>query len=294
MSWDDIDENEDSGNDEMDSLLEEMEEKPSYNDLDESLQAILDNQQTVMESAKIRLAQGRLYEMLLQHDIFDSEIDEDPRAVKKVQSEVRAFVTERLEIMLGMRSMEPKQVAIQSVSVEMPFNEIEIQALKAIASKLSKGESESVTENLRINAEVTTEMGVSQPVRSKPQQQVRQAPVRQAVRPAAKTPLPAAPKRALDRKAPKEKGPSGEELHKMTAAELEAYAQRMKPKKVGVPSGTQPLPMPDQNMMDNLAASAADRNSQGGMGSATAPNAALNSWIATNLRGANNGVVTIK
>jgi hypothetical protein len=292
MSWDDIDEEtEDTGNEaEMDELLEEMQDEPSYNDLDESLQAILDNQQVVMESAKIRLAQGRLYEMLLKHDIFDSEIDEDPRAVKKVQSEVRAFVTERLEIMLGMRSAEPKQATIQSVTVELPFNEVEVQALKAIASKLSKGESDSGVENIRVEAEVKTEMGALPPKRA-PQQKA--ALVKPTPRPPVRAALPSAPKKPLDRKQPKEKPVSGKELHKMTEAELAAYAQRMKVKKVGTPSGVQPIPMPDQMMMDNLAANAAERNSSGSMGSQN-PKDALNSWIASNLRGAHSGVVTIK
>lgn len=95
-----------------------------------------DDIQSLMTDANLRLEQGRLYQMVLQGDIF-ADTNADPRAIKNVQREIRKFVKNRMEIMLGISQEQAQQVVVSS-----PFNDVEVQVLKMLASKMSKGESE--------------------------------------------------------------------------------------------------------------------------------------------------------
>lgn len=90
----------------------------------------------LMQNARIRLEQGRLYEMLIQHDLF-GDIDANPTAVSMVQKEIKDFIMERLEILLGIRA--EKEVEVHKV--EAQFNDVEVEALKQVAAKLTKGAS---------------------------------------------------------------------------------------------------------------------------------------------------------
>ena len=58
--------------------------------------------QNVLSDARLRLEQGRLYEMVMNSDLFEGS-DCDPKAIKNVEKEIRNFAKERMEIMLGMR-----------------------------------------------------------------------------------------------------------------------------------------------------------------------------------------------
>jgi hypothetical protein len=123
-------------------FAQEQEETETY-DLDESegIEELLDVEEvSVVDNARIRLEQGRLYEMLIKHNLFDG-VDAMPQAVIKVQSEIKEFIIERLEILLGMKS--EKQKEIHQIIKESQFNEMEVQALKMIASKVTKGASET-------------------------------------------------------------------------------------------------------------------------------------------------------
>jgi hypothetical protein len=95
--------------------------------------------QTVSK-AILRLEQGRLYQMLIEHNFFDGvqALDE---AVQAVQEELKSFIIERLEILLGIRDDVQKE---QSVQVELPFNDMEIMALKQLAFKITGGASAKV------------------------------------------------------------------------------------------------------------------------------------------------------
>lgn len=63
---------------------------------------------SVINNARIRLEQGRLYEMLIKHNLFEG-VDAMPQAIDKVQSEIKQFIVERLEILLGMRAEKRKK-----------------------------------------------------------------------------------------------------------------------------------------------------------------------------------------
>lgn len=91
----------------------------------------------VLSDARIRLEQGRLYEMIMNHELF-KDVDADPRAVKSVQKQIRKFAKEQMEVMLGMR-----QTTYQAPALNNPFNGLEIDVLKKLASAASKGATES-------------------------------------------------------------------------------------------------------------------------------------------------------
>jgi len=99
-----------------------------------------DDISVVMADANLRLEMGRLYQMILENDIF-AQTNADPRAIKNVQREIRRLVREKLEIMLGIRQDQPTQ---QQTIVSSPFNDMEVSALKMLASKITKGATEEV------------------------------------------------------------------------------------------------------------------------------------------------------
>jgi len=97
----------------------------------------------VLSDAKLRLAQGSLYEMLMNNNLFQ-DLDIDPKAVKNVEREVKQFARERMEIMLGMRQEKiAQQYAEFNATLANPFNDLEVQALKALASAATKGATQA-------------------------------------------------------------------------------------------------------------------------------------------------------
>jgi len=97
----------------------------------------------VLNDANLRIEQGRLYQMIMNHDLFQG-MEADERAVDNVQREIRKFARERMEIMLGMRQ---EQVAQSANMVSSPFNDLEVDILKKIASKATNGATETAEAN---------------------------------------------------------------------------------------------------------------------------------------------------
>lgn len=91
---------------------------------------------TVLSDARLRLEQGRLYEMIMNNDLFEGT-DADPVAVKHVQKQIRNFAKERMEVMLGMRQEASQEPSMSAAS--FPFNDLEVEALKALASTATRG-----------------------------------------------------------------------------------------------------------------------------------------------------------
>ncbi len=60
-----------------------------------------------LNEARLRLEQARLYEMFLQHNLFDG-VAGHPQAISTVQQELKEYILERLEILLGIRSDNKK------------------------------------------------------------------------------------------------------------------------------------------------------------------------------------------
>lgn len=115
------------GDDSEVEAAEEEEEEDSEADLQ------------VLKDASLRLEQGNLYKMLLKHDLFEG-VDADPRAIANVQRELKSFIRERLEVLVGLRS-DPK-LAPKTMQVQLPFSELEIQLLKEFLGKVTSKSSE--------------------------------------------------------------------------------------------------------------------------------------------------------
>ena len=169
----------------------------------------------VLNTAKVRLEQARLYEMVLEHDIF-SDVKSDPRATHKVQTEIKNFIMERLEILLGMRQEKQKQ---QSASLSQ-FNDMEILALKDLAFKLTKGATASFS-----GQEQTTT-----PVKPSGLKTLSQA---------MKTQLPVRQQKPVPRK------PLEKSVKDMSQEELVARSRQVKSAKKAMPGVNKPIPMPD-------------------------------------------------
>lgn len=107
-------------------------ESDDYSDVEEDYSSVLSD-------ARLRLEQGRLYEMIMNHDLFGDH-DADPKAIATVQKQIRRFAKEQMEIMLGMR--QPAQ-ASESFNISLPFNSLEVKALKDLAFVASKGATET-------------------------------------------------------------------------------------------------------------------------------------------------------
>jgi hypothetical protein len=122
---------------------EESEDEEFYEDFDEDILNFDDedgnesNQQSLVDRARVRLEQGRLYEMLLGHNLFEG-VEASPEAIDNVQRELKEYIMERLEILLGMRNEKEEA---ETIVQESPFNDLEVQALKIIANKVTKGAS---------------------------------------------------------------------------------------------------------------------------------------------------------
>ena len=108
-------------------------------DSDDEVEEEEEDASEVLIDARLRLEMGKLYELIMKHDLF-AGVDADPKAVKVVQKEIRMYAQERMEIMLGMR--QEKTEAPAGFPMDMfPFNSLEVDILKAIAATATKGES---------------------------------------------------------------------------------------------------------------------------------------------------------
>jgi len=133
--------------------LEEEEEIEDFDDFDDFFEEDATEEVSLMESARIRLEQGRLYEMLIKHDLFDG-VDAIPEAVNRVQEELKNFIMERLEVLLGMRAEKEKEV--HHHFQEPQFNDMEVQALKMMAAKVTKGASTQAPTSKPVQNELNT------------------------------------------------------------------------------------------------------------------------------------------
>jgi len=96
----------------------------------------------ILSNARLRLEQGRLYEMLMTTDVFQN-LEADEQAIKNVQRELKRFAKDRMEVMLGMKKVEQSESTVFA-----QFNSLEVEVLKVLAKKLSGGASEHVESSL--------------------------------------------------------------------------------------------------------------------------------------------------
>lgn len=118
--------------------IEELTEQVSQSEDDED-----EDFSEVLTDARLRLELGRLYEMVMNHSLFDG-VEVDARASKIVQKQIRKFAKEQIELTLGMRQ---ETIATTGTIVSSPFNDLEVDILKKLASAASKGATESEDAN---------------------------------------------------------------------------------------------------------------------------------------------------
>lgn len=131
----------------------EQEEKTSY--------SLSRQEKSVVNEAMLRLEQARLYEMLLKHNFFDG-IRINPLAKQNVEQELKKFILERLEILLGIKQEEAQDIG-SSLTVDLPFNSVEIEFLKALAYKGTNGAS--------VSAVPAQAQATIQPLKTSPRQE---------------------------------------------------------------------------------------------------------------------------
>lgn len=100
----------------------------------------------ILDDARFRLELGRLYEMVMKHNLFEGQ-GFDPKASEVVQKEIIKFAKERMEIMLGMRQAKQAPQEAQQITVASDFNDLEVKVLKEFASKMTQGKSASPEAN---------------------------------------------------------------------------------------------------------------------------------------------------
>lgn len=105
---------------------------------DEAAFELTSNESNVIYNARLRLEQAKLYELLINHNLFEG-VEASPEAVKNVQNELKFYIVKRLEILLGLR--EPTAAKVNTAPAESTFNDVEVDFLKQLAYKGTLGAS---------------------------------------------------------------------------------------------------------------------------------------------------------
>jgi hypothetical protein len=117
-------------------VVVEADEEEIEQILEDSAYGLDADEANIIYNTRIRLEQARLYEMLINHNLFDG-VDADPSAVAIVQNELKHYIVKRLEILMGLRQ------PVQKESASSVFNPVEADFLKQLAFKGTKGASVS-------------------------------------------------------------------------------------------------------------------------------------------------------
>jgi hypothetical protein len=107
----------------------------------------------VVNESMVRLEQARLYDMLIKHDLF-AGVKANPHALRNVQNELKSYIVDRLEILLGIKQEKTKREQPKEFIVDSPFNDVEIDFLKALSYKGTKGASAEAEDKQLIASEI--------------------------------------------------------------------------------------------------------------------------------------------
>jgi hypothetical protein len=178
----------------------------------------------VVSEAMLRIQQAKLYEILLSHSFF-APGSAEPEIQARVEAEIKEFVLERLEVLLGMRAPRSQQVA----PAQLPFDEEQLAALAALANRALKRDS------------------VPQPITPTLNTVTVQQPVPQVAQQVQRPVVPQSPGQGQARR--RRTANIGEKSGKDFS---QAVGKRQKP-----------LPMPSQAIMDQMNANEAAQNMNG-------------------------------
>lgn len=137
-------------------------------DMEESLSPE-SNEDPELADVDLRLEVADYYRAILNHDFFSTE----SKAGEMVDREIRSFIRERLEVLLGLRDPRQPQVV-------MPFEEDEIAALKALAAKVLQKPGLMKTEERPAVRKMPTPVPTAKPQARRPKPQARKVPAPRA------------------------------------------------------------------------------------------------------------------
>jgi len=200
-----------------------------YEEVEEVVDDVNGNSR-VAEAIK-RIEQAKLYESLLKHDFF-APGSARPEIQISVTEEIRSFILQRLEELLGLKEE-------RVVGVESGFNDEEKDALRAVALRLTQKKQ---------NAPSNPTVRPYQP--SNPEVQVAQTQVSEPYNPTKKV-----VKRVVKKK----------KASKKTADPNEIQGDYQKP---AISKKYPPKPMPKQAVMDQMNAQQAASNASNSPGGA--------------------------
>lgn len=241
------------GYDEQDYAVEEYtDNEPTYDNLEESYRP------TVNEAVR-RIQVAKLYEALLTQRFFAEGSTRDPEIQDSVEEEIKGFILQRLEELLGIRQLQHNHVP-------QAFDDEQIQALKAVADRaLRRNVSPTVTP--------TPVVAVTAPDNSVSVNVVHQnvPNVNKLYVPVDKD--PPQPKRVSKQPAPQPKPtqrpqkpqskPTQSRKARPVQQEEQEYSSTDKNYSQAVSRRHKPQPMPSQALQDALNAKAAESNASG-------------------------------
>lgn len=127
---------------------------------DESAFELTHTESNVIYNARLRLEQAKLYELLINHNLFEG-VDASEQAIKNVQNELKFYIVKRLEILLGIRE---QVVRVEHATAADPqFNDVEVDFLKQLAYKGTFGKSEQA-EPVKIAPKAATLKPIATPI----------------------------------------------------------------------------------------------------------------------------------
>ena len=159
------------------NYVDDLEDEELYEISKESAFELNKKESTVVYNARLRLDQAKLYEMLINHDLFEG-VEASEQAVSNVQNELKQFIVHRLEILLGMRHPKPEPELISKIENDERFNDIEVDFLKQLAYKGTKGRSVEFEEEVEKPREsrirpVTSNVNTYKPLKTLASKEVR-------------------------------------------------------------------------------------------------------------------------
>ena len=113
-----------------------------------------------MDAVFEKIEQANLYKALLNEQLFD-ESSASPEVVRKVTEEVHQFVSQRLQMLVGLISPE-------AVTQPLPFSDRQIAALRILADRIlnpAKPPLQSSSGNIKVKKSIVT---AKQPLISRP------------------------------------------------------------------------------------------------------------------------------
>lgn len=251
-------------------------EEPEQFEVEELVEELLEEEEDfsdVYADANLRLEQGSLWKLIMNHELFDG-VDADPKAMQNVQRAIRRFAKEQMEIMLGMRR---ETAQVEHLNIDFPFNSLEVEVLKKLAFTATKGATENsdnyvptvtkvmeevsvVPKRQTLNAIGSTRKVQPKPLQSKPLQKQSKAPIKRTRWDLTVDQI--AREEGVPRELLEENVPGMDKsFHEMTDAEKEER-NRLISKRRGVQvRSPDALPMPSYEQQESLASSLASRAS---------------------------------